>query len=520
MLLAMGHTRAKAWCFAAVVALAIAGPAAAQSASDDPVLASYQLFYSGHKLAAMQHFDDLVARKPADLPSQFGRLFVREQRLEIDPGLGPGFEKDLDALIDAADQRRERTSQDTEALFYEANAYLLRAMYRFDHGKGALSAVRDGARAKGLIETYLKMHPEHGDAYLVQGFYNYYVAIAPTFFHFFRFFLFLPGGDRAAGLAQIQRAATQGSLFAPLAQTVLIEIYASLEGRPADASAEAERFMRKYPDNSDVAFTLAGFYAGPSMDDRPRAGQVYEKVIARPPDGSPDAASARANAILGLATTQFEDWRCDEAIATLTKYIDEHAVTPDWIWPSLLIRRANYRAVMNDLGYEADLRRVLNDAGLSKWHQQATDVQTALATRQAAGELAAQAALIPAHRLMAEHKWDEARRAYEALLQKNPKSPALLYRLALVDFGGGHEDRALPVLLALAADKTVPENIRASAWLHAGRIYDVMGRREDAKRAYKKVIDDYEKQGRPVNYAKTGLVTPFRRPESWAATAH
>jgi tetratricopeptide (TPR) repeat protein len=517
----MQSVRARSWRWATVIALTAAGPAAAQSTAPiDPVLAGYQLFYSGHKLAAMQYFDDLAARKPADLPVGFGRLFVREQRLGIDPALASSFEKELDALIDAADQRRERTSQDTEALFYEAHAYLLRAMYRFDHGKGALSAVRDGARAKGYIETYLKLHPEHGDAYLVQGFYNYYVDIAPAFFHFFRFFLFLPGGDRAAGLAQIQRAATQGSLFAPLAQTVLVEIYASLEGRPADAIAEAERFIRKYPDNSDVAFTLAGFYAGPTMDDRPRAEHVYETVIALPLDGSPDAGNARANAILGLAATQFEDWRCDESIATLTKFIDEHAVTPDWLWPSLLIRRANYRAVVNDLGYDADLRRVLDDASLSKWHKQATEVQTTLATRQAAGELAAQAAVIPAHRLMAEHKWDEARRAYETLLQKNPKSPALRYRLALVDFGAGHEDRALPVLQALAADKTVAENIRAQCWLHVGRIYDVEGRREDAKRAYKKVIDDYDKQTRPVNYAKTGLITPYRRPENWATTAH
>ena len=43
------------------------------------------------------------------------------------------------------------------------------------------AASRDAARAKRFGEAYIKRHPEHGDAYLALGSYNYYVAIAPAF---------------------------------------------------------------------------------------------------------------------------------------------------------------------------------------------------------------------------------------------------------------------------------------------------------------------------------------------------
>ena len=91
------------------------------------------------------------------------------------------MEERLDAVIDLADRRYGKNDQDAEALFYLAQAHMLRATYRFEHDKGMWGAARDGARSKRLADAYIKRHPEHGDAYFALGAYNYYVEIAPAF---------------------------------------------------------------------------------------------------------------------------------------------------------------------------------------------------------------------------------------------------------------------------------------------------------------------------------------------------
>ena len=149
------------------------------------------------------------------------------------------FERRLYALIDLADKRHGRTTRDEEALFYLAQAYLMRARYRVDFDKGIWGAARDGVKARNYSQAYIKVHPEHGDAYLALGLYNYYVELAPAFFKVLRLLLFLPSGNRAEGLKQIERAASEGSYFGAQAQELLIEIYSEYEGRVPDAIAAA-----------------------------------------------------------------------------------------------------------------------------------------------------------------------------------------------------------------------------------------------------------------------------------------
>ena len=502
-------------CLGALVLLGPAAPAlAAQPLRSEPVAAGYHLFYSGDKLGAIRRFERLSAEDPNDLPARFGLLFVEDQRLDADPTLAPAFEKALDAFIDVVDKRRDRNARDAEALLYAAQAYLLRGDYRFEHDKSEWGAIRDAARSKGLVESYLKLRPEDADAYLTLGLCNYYLGIAPAFVHFLRFLLFLPGGNRAEGLKQIERVAAQGTLLAPLAQAELVDIYASFEDRPAEALVEAERFTAQYPDNDDVTFALASLYAGPVMEDPARAGGLYDAVLTRRQgDDSPDGAAARATAVLGLAATEFDDWRCDEAVATLTAAIDARPHRPDWALPTLLLRRGLYRALIGDLNADADVRRVLDDPALAKWRTPATDLRAQIGARQHSGEAAVYEALIPANRLAAERQWDEARRAYEAVRAAHPNAPLVRYRIALLDFSDGQVDRARPAFEALASGSQVPDNIKAFSLLYIGRIDDLAGRREEAQKAYQKVVDNYGKQEEPVSYARVGLITAYRRPD-------
>ena len=251
----------------------------ASSAQDD-VYAGYQRFHRGDVEGARQHLQGLLAATPGRLPVRFALLEILQQQADGNRALEPEFEKTLEAFMADAEARYERSDKDDEALFYLANAHLVRAAYRVDHDKGMWGAARDGARSKRYIDAYVKKHPEHGDAYFALGTYNYYVEIAPAFIKFIRPLLFLPAGDRAAGLKQIERAYTQGSLFSYRAGMTLMEIYGSFEGRPADGIRIGEQLASAYPENSEVLFELAELHAGPAVEDYAKAAAQYERAAA------------------------------------------------------------------------------------------------------------------------------------------------------------------------------------------------------------------------------------------------
>ena len=59
--------------------------------------------------------------------------------------------------------------------------------------------------------------------------------------------------------------------------------------------------------------------------------------------------------------------------------------------------------------------------------------------------------------------------------------------------------------------KAVPDQFKALSLLQIGRVHDLAGRRDQAVKAYQKVVDQYDKQA-AAGAARVGLVTPYRRP--------
>jgi hypothetical protein len=476
------------------------------------VRSGYQLLYDGDKAGAQRHFQALLDAHPEDLAARFGVLTTEHDRLDDeDTSRTTAFERELDAFIAAADQRYSHSQRDQDALFYRAAGHMLRALYKFENDEGMVSAARDAAHAKGDIEMYLKTHPDDGDAYLILGSYNYYTSLAPGYARVLGFLLFLPSGNRTLGLQQLERAAAHGRLFGTEAELVLLDVYSSLEFRPKDAMAIADKLQREHPNNDDVGFALADLHLSPAFEARDKAAATYEAIITRRQhDESTDGAGARYRALLGLAATQFGEWRCDDAIATLTPTIDAAPRTPDWVLPQFLLARANDRLLLNEASGQEDLQRVLRDARLAKWNKDATALATAMA-RRSPGEAAMYTSLVPANRLVAEGKWDAAREAYAALAKDHPQDAQIRYRQAYLDFASGAADEARPILAAVAATKTAPAWVRAWSLLYEGRVDDLAGRRDAARKEYQSVVDNYDKQG-AADAAHIGLVTPYHRP--------
>lgn len=478
-------------------------------AAQDDVLAGYQRFYQGDIPGARREFDALLAASPGRLPARFGLLQIVGHQTDGNHALEPEFEKQLDAFIADAEARYGRSEKDDEALFYLANAYLVRAAYRVDHGKGMWGAARDGARSKRYIDTYVKRHPEHGDAYFALGTYDYYVEIAPAFIKLIRPLLFLPAGNRAGGLEELERAYTQGSLFAFEAGKLLMETYGSFEGRPADGIRIGEQLAHKYPDNPDVQFALAELYLGPAVEDYGKAGAEYQKVIASESQ-RPQKRAAFYRAQLGLSSSYQQQWQLDEAVRVLDGTIAANPPTPDWVMPLFLLRRGNFRALAGDPAAPDDPKRVLAEPKWSAQHKSAEGLLKWMGARTASGEAIVYASLVRGNRLAAEKRWDEAQAAYELARREYPNDLQVRYRLASLQFARGDAAGAASLASALAADRAAPAWIRAQSLLLVARGQDLGGQRDQAKKTYQRIVDDYEHENASWP-ARVGLLTPYRR---------
>jgi len=492
-----------------VVLLVACVAVAAESGAQDPVLAGYQQLYAGDLEAAHEHFAGLVAARPGDLAARFGDLMVLEERSDIDAALQPQFERKIDAFISDAERRHSRSATDDEALFYLTGAYLLRAQYRVANDKGVFGAARDGARMKKYAEAYIKRRPEHGDAYLALGVYNYYVDLAPAFFRVIRTLLFLPGGNRAEGLEQIERAYRQGNYFSFLAGLALTEIYGTFESRPDEGLAIGERLAKQYPDNPTPQFVLAALYLSPAIEDYEAAARRYEAVIAREGRRT-EARVSRYRARIGLAGARFQQWRLDDAIAALTQIIDAGPHTFRGTVPNALLRRGNYRALLDDPRAIDDARRVKANAAWKDFHKAADQQLAWIENRRRSGESALYAALVPANRLAVAGRWDEAAAIYERLRQQHPTDPQVPFRIGYLTFLRGDMERASTELTPLAEQKSSPSWLRAQALLHVARAHDVAGRRAEAKQLYNRIIDDYERET-AAQAARVGLITPYQK---------
>jgi hypothetical protein len=494
-----------------VLLLLVAAPAAAQTASTDPIYAGYMRLYAGERDAAFKHFEALRASNPRSLAPWFGQLFAHETRIEFDRSLASSFEAGIDEFLDQVDQRYSRSKGDAEALFYLAQAHLLRSTYRIDYDKGVWGAARDAAKAKSYTDTYLKQHPEHGDAYLALGLYNYYVDIAPNFIKVLRVLLFLPPGNRADGMKQLARAGREGSLLAPLAEGALADIYGSLEGRLKEAIAIGERLVQRFPTNASLRFDLAERYMHPTVEAYDRAAEQYHAIIEQKKTASVEDLEAKHRATLGLANLRRSQWRLEDAIQLLSPTIDQQVAKPQWVMPTFLIRRANYRALLNDPAAAGDAQRVTRDKTMTDWHRAAEGQIAFIDARRKTDEAVIYASLLPGNRHVVEHRWDEAIAVYERVGAAYPGHPQVNYRRAYLEFVRGNYDHAARMLNdVVSATTPMPAWLKAQAMLNLGWTHDLAGRRAEATKLYKRIVDDYENEA-AAGAARIGLITAYRR---------
>lgn len=215
-------------------------------------------------------------------------------QIQLDPesrALDPAFLAKANEAIAEAERMTRAEPNRAEAWFYLGAAYGVRAQWRV-HRVERLAAARDGKRIKESLERALALDPAMHDAEFGIGMYRYYADVAPAVLRFLRWLLLLPGGNRVAGLQQLERAATQGQLVSGEAQFQIHVLYLWYEDKFREALELIQGLQRRYPRNPlflqieaeilDVYFhnPAASLAASERLLALARAGQVHRPVPA------------------------------------------------------------------------------------------------------------------------------------------------------------------------------------------------------------------------------------------------
>jgi len=251
-------------------------------------------------------------------------------RIQLDPASrarDAAFEVRVDQAIAAAEAWTRREPERAEAWFYLGGSYGARSQWRALRGS-RLAAARDGKRIKEALERTLAIDPTIADAHFGIGLYRYYADVVPAAARILQWLLLLPGGDRNAGLQEIQRARQDGLLLRSEADYQLHLLYLWYEQRPEAAMTLLEGLAQRHPRNPHFQQAIAEVHdvylhdaaaslrSWQSLLNAARAGRVAEPHLAE--------TAAR----LGIAQQLDRLSRSDEALDHLRAVIAARAPAP------------------------------------------------------------------------------------------------------------------------------------------------------------------------------------------------
>jgi tetratricopeptide (TPR) repeat protein len=302
---------------------------AAELTSPEPLVRAYDLILDAR-------FDDAERQLKTACPpaphtacevlatvSDYWRLLMNPEDASGDAALL----RKIAAAIASGEAWAAREPKRAEAWFYLGGAYGTRVLLRGLRGQ-YLSAARDGKRIHDSLQLAIRMDPSFGDAYFGLGLYHYYAAIAPRAARIISMLMFLPGGDRAGGLREMEQTRSRGVLLRGEADYQLHLIYLWYERQHATALRLIEGLRTHYPHNPVLHLRLAEVQ-GNYLRNHQAALQTYRSMLEAARAGRIAVpAISEVNARLGMAREM--DALCDRAgaIEHLTEVIAQQPSQP------------------------------------------------------------------------------------------------------------------------------------------------------------------------------------------------
>jgi tetratricopeptide (TPR) repeat protein len=370
----------------------------------------------------------------------------------------------------------------------------------------------DAKHGRRIMLDLLADEPRFVDCRFWLGSYDYFAAVVPRIVKFLRALLFLPAGDRQAGLDALEQAAGHGVLDRFNALWILHEIHAHprLEGNADRAHELLQRVHEAYPDSVNAALELAWSHGRSSAEGRQRCIAMHRETLAR--------VRARADALpadplerrvrLSLARAYLSDLQPEVALETVRPAFEasrENAAAE--LRSALVLAEA-----LNATGKNGEAVELLGDLG--RRHPGAPDLEPIAAqVRLFDGEGSrVYHAALAARRLGREGRFDEAEAEFARVEAELGPSSQVEYWRGRMYFDAQEHARAEPHFLRAVeggpahAGFVVPESL-----LRLGNLRDLAGQRGQAKAYYRRVIDSAGELVHLRATAERYLERPFSR---------
>ena len=319
-----------AWVIVSVVAATMATPVEAAGLAESARLAAV------YDLILQARFDqaraELTRTCPPAPPESCLALsaVIQWWEIQLDPNnrsLDKRLQEAAATATDAAERWTAREPQRAEAWFYLAGAHAPLEQWRLLRGQ-RLSAARDALKLKNALDRAVTLDATLEDAYFGIGLYHYYAAVAPAAVKMLRWLLFLPGGDRAAGLREMQRARDGGALLRAEADFQLHWLYLWYEHQPARALDLLRGLDRQYPSNPIFLQRIAEVERD-YLHDHTASARSWQTLLDRANAqhvAAPAIIAVRAR--LGLAQELIDTSQAQRAIDLLRSTAEAHPVAP------------------------------------------------------------------------------------------------------------------------------------------------------------------------------------------------
>ncbi len=185
--------------------------------------------------------------------------FLRRPKMEVTRETEARFFSAIDKALDLSQQQLNKNPRDKTALHARAVAFAFRSNWNFLVRKAWRDSLHDATAARKMEDQILAIDPNDPDAPLGRGVHEYIIGGLPWTW---RTLGFLVGfhGDKARGLATVERVAKYGSLNKPDAELMLCAFYrrdrVSKKALPLLAD-----LIRRWPRNYLLRFEQAKMYA-------------------------------------------------------------------------------------------------------------------------------------------------------------------------------------------------------------------------------------------------------------------
>lgn len=162
--------------------------------------------------------------------------------------------RDDDAYFAVADraihlaEARIVKSDTAEFHLYAGIAWALKAQLYGLRGENR-NAAHAGVAARTEFIRTLQLDPQMADAMVGLGLYNYYVDTLPSIVKVLKFFMGIPGGNKAEGVRQLETGMKDGVLMAVEARFYLAKNLRTYDQQYEKALTIAEPLVVKYPHN-------------------------------------------------------------------------------------------------------------------------------------------------------------------------------------------------------------------------------------------------------------------------------